>query len=347
MSKFLRNFLLLTALLLCVLLAAACGNDNPTTTDPAGSSTPSASDTDPAGSTPFSTTPAADPDMSTPPAPTTEAPPAQLYEEKTVPSDGRVTLPSTAYISGTLLSIGSNHPYRFNTPALIRVADIADNVKKIDAQNLMLLYGNKSKDYLLSNSKIFLKSDAFPYLEALMAAFRGATGKSTVQVVNGYLYSDTTSLTSAFVTGYAVALNLYEDGVTYSLGSEAKKVTVDGKTMTCLEWFQENCARYGFVYTGLTGNENSPLATFRFVGVPHALFMQEHDMIDPSAYSDYVKSASSEIKVEDAAGAVWTIAYFKASTDSANTVLTLPAGAVYTVSGNNTDGFLVAYRTAS
>lgn len=339
MAKFFRAFLLLLALLVSLTVFAACKDDAPdsSTGDDSGTGTSTVNTSDP--NAPNSTPPT----ETTPfPTPTTEAPPAQLYVEKTVPADGKVTLPSNAYISGTLLSIKPGTSYQFNPVTLVKNADIPASAKKFDAQNLMIFYGNKSQDYVIANAKLFMKSDAFPYFEAMAAAFKEATGKSTLQVVNSYLYSDKSSLESAFVTGYAVALNLLEKGGTYSLSSEAMKVTVDGKEMTCLAWFQENCARFGFIFTGLTGSESRPLATFRFVGVPHALLMQKQDIIDPAYYSSYVKAYTGELTVKEG-DREWTVRYFPVSGEAA-TVLTLPAGAIYTLSGDNQNGFLVAYR---
>ena len=43
------------------------------------------------------------------------------------------------------------------------------------------------------------------------------------------------------------------------------------ETVSCLDWFVDRCANYGFVYTGLSGNQQQTLANFRFVGVPHAI----------------------------------------------------------------------------
>lgn len=339
MTKFFRAVLLLLALLVSLTVFAACKDDAPDSSSGDDSGTGTSTMTTPESDSPTSTTPA---ETTLFPTPTTDAPPAQLYVEKTVPADGKVTLPTNAYISGTLLSVKPGNPYQFNPATLVQNADIPASAKKFDAQNLMILYGNKSQDYVIANAKLFMKSDAFPYFEAMAAAFRKATGKSTLQVVNSYLFSDKSSLESAFVTGYSVALNLLEKGGTYSLFSEAMKVTVDGKEMTCLAWFQENCARFGYVFTGLTGSESSPLATFRFVGVPHALIMQKQDIIDPSYYSSYVKAYTGDLTVKEG-DQEWTVRYFSAS-EGDTTVLTLPAGAIYTLSGDNQNGFLVAYR---
>ena len=170
------------------------------------------------------------------------------------------------------------------------------------------------------------------------------TGKKSVQVVSGYIYNGEESLNGSFVTGYSLAINLYENGANYSLASAEKSVTVNGKTMTCLDWFQDHCAQYGFVYTGLEGSQARTLATFRYVGVPHALAMQRLDYVDTKEYSGFLRYYTEQHTVTDfESGITWNIDFYAADKTDALTAIAIPKGAVYTVSGNNVDGFIVAY----
>jgi len=266
------------------------------------------------------------------------------YEMNTNLSEAGITVPSASFVSGTLLTVNDKQSFRYNVTSLLPASDISSSVSAVKSQNLIRLYGKKSQNYLLASSLIFLKADAFQSWEDLMAAFVTDTGKKSVQVVSAYVYNGTESLYSPFVTGYSLAINLYENGANYSLASSEKTVTVNGKTMTCLDWFQDNCVRYGFIYTGLEGDQAKTLATFRYVGVPHALAMQKLDYVDTQEYTDFLRNGSQNHTVTDFENDItWNIGFYPVDKKEVLTKIAVPKGAVYTVSGNNVDGFIVAY----
>lgn len=277
--------------------------------------------------------------------PVVKNPPSIPYAEDTVSYLGYVKVPSESYISGTLLNIGTDHPYQYNVPSLVPNSQLKDYTTKIPSQNLMILYGNKSKTYLLKSSKLFIKTDAFPYLEAMMNQFAEDSGITTAQLVNSYLYSDPTTLVSEYVTGYSIAMNILREGATYSLTSPELSFTYHDKTVTCLDWFIENCASYGFIYTGLSGSQALTLATFRFVGIPHALTMDKYDLIDVAVYLRMIKENNEPhiSIVNEATGEKWIMFYQEAHSTNDNTVIEIPFGAKYTISGDNVGGFVVAY----
>lgn len=267
-----------------------------------------------------------------------------IYGTNTNLSESGITVPTDSLISGTLLVLNENNKYGYDIASLSPVSEISSSVSVVKSQNLVRLYGRKSQNYLLASSQIFLKEDAFQPWENLLAAFVADTGKKSVQVVSGYIYNGEESLDGSFVTGYSLAINLYEDGANYSLSSAEKSVTVNGKTMTCLDWFQDHCAQYGFVYTGLEGSQARMLATFRYVGVPHALAMQRLDYVDTREYSGFLHHYTGQHTVTDFEnGITWNIDFYAADQTNVMTTIAIPKGAVYTISGNNIDGFIVAY----
>lgn len=338
MSKFVRVFLVIALVLFAASIVVSC-TDNPITSNaPMATSSPEKT-----SEKAFVTSNIALQTTDWIPTPDTDAPVINAYEEAVVIQEEGIRISSNAYIAGSLIAIDSHHPYQYNLPTLIPNANIQSSTSKITAQNLMILYGNKSQDYLLASSKLFLKADAFPYLEKMMSAFASATGKRTVQAVSAYLFSDKNSLSSDFVTGYSIALNVFEDGITYSLSSKSLTAEVNGKTITYFDWFLDNCASFGFVYTGLTGDESRTLATFRFVGIPHALVMARYDIIDLAVYSNLVQMGPVSI-TDPVLGYEWTIRFYPADFNASETVIPLTPGTIYTISGNNIDGFLVATR---
>ena len=322
-----KKTVLFLLLLVALLLLGACSdNETPVQTTADGSGT-------------VVTTPQTLPDIGD------EDTPVNLgYVSKTNLLDAGITVPSASWISGTLLAVNEDRSYRYDISSLRPANDIPSSVSLLKEQNLIRLYGKKSQNYLLASSNIFLKEDAFQPWEDLMAAFVADTGKKTVQVVSAYVYSGEESLNSSFVTGYSLAINLYENSANYSLASPEKTVTVNGKTMTCLDWFQDHCVKYGFVYTGLEGSQAKTLATFRYVGVPHALAMQRLDYVDTEEYSNFLRHYSSLHSVTDfERGITWNIDFYSVDINKSLTTIAIPKGAVYTVSGDNIGGFVVAY----
>lgn len=324
---------LLILLILAVLITVLVSCQSSDTTDAADSSSaPKASDSV-TTSDPTPTSSAA----------TVKNPTALPYSENTVSAQAYISVPSASYISGSVLTVNDDHPYQYNLSTLQPSHKIKDSVLSIKGQNLTILFGNTSQNYLLKSSKLFFKQDAFPYLDSMMAQFASDSGRKSAQIVNAYLYSDPSTLTNEFVLGYSIAVNLYEEGTTHSLRSLEFSFDYDGASITCLEWFIQNCTKFGFIYTGLAGTQQQELATFRFVGRAHAIAMTQYDIIDTAVYLRTLQLSEKLIAVTDIDKKTWYVFYQEAHKTNENTVIALPAGATYTVSGDNVGGFIVAY----
>ena len=276
---------------------------------------------------------------------TSKAPPMLTNDEKTVPENGFIQVNSASYISGTLLQIDNTHPYQYNVSTLKPSHKIGDSVSYINGQNLIGLYGKTNQKYLLKSSKLFYKDDAFSYLDGMLSQFAEDSGKNNIQIVNAYLYSDPSTLTNEYVAGYSIAINIFENDVTYSITASEFDFQYHGKTVSCLDWFIENCMFFGYIYTGLTGSQQQTLATFRFVGVPHAIAMTQYDMIDVSEYNRTIRLAEKLVIINDSyTDTIWYVTYAKAHESNTNTIIELPAHAKYIISGDNEGGFIIAYK---
>ncbi|MGN0631040.1 MAG: D-alanyl-D-alanine carboxypeptidase family protein [Ruminococcus sp.] len=117
------------------------------------------------------------------------------------------------------------------------------------------------------------------------------------------------------------------------------------------EWMFSNCWKYGFIVrysdtkTGTTGVDFMP-HHFRYVGLPHSLIMNEKDICLEEylqMISDYTKDSPYTYSTDTRS---YKIFYVKADS-SGETKLTLPKNAVYTISGNNTDGFIVTLESVN
>lgn len=109
-------------------------------------------------------------------------------------------------------------------------------------------------------------------------------------------------------------------------------------------WYRGNCYHYGFIhrfakekksYTGV----NEEAWHFRQVGIPHAVYIKEHDYC-LEEYVEHIKEFSFDSPATvDFSGKKFYIWYVKKSGDS--TKIELSGYKKYLLSGNNYDGFIV------
>ena len=282
------------------------------------------------------------------PAQTTTVKPAAYADSPEIAEDGKIVIDSKASKLSYLVMVDKfGYTVKGNTEKL--TPDELDPLgrEEIAALGLIRVYGNMNKEnYKVKGSKIFMNTYAFGAFEAMMQEFKTLTGKSDVQVVSAYwnTSADWESIDDKETkSGCEIKLNAFDEGLTYPLNYSSRKITVNGKTMTYLEWFEENCARFGFVYTGLTDaeTENNPLANFRYVGTVNSAYMAENKI----KLDDYVaKIKSGEIKtVSDAAGDLWDITYVEKSED--DKVIETENGKRYFVFSLGVDnGFMIAVK---
>ncbi len=169
--------------------------------------------------------------------------------------------------------------------------------------------------------------------------------------VNLQIYS-TSEINAAENSLYTTVLSERSTGYTFDIGL----ITSTGDVVAYLtkrnEWMFTNCWNYGFVVrysdtkTGTTGVGFMP-HHFRYVGLPHSLIMNENDMC-LEEYLQFLTAYTMETGplVYEANGSTYEIYYVPAE-ESGDTTVSLPKGANYTVSGNNTDGFILTVQAVS
>lgn len=268
--------------------------------------------------------------------------PLKPYEDTPIASeDGKVTFDISHTACGPLFLAGESNPL-LSTGLL--TSDELDKLtnEQIEAIGLIRIYGNKTNaNYKVKSSKIFISVDAFTALEAMMASFKRETGKGDVQIVSAYEYVDAASLKTDAATGFAIKMNVY-DTETYPLNYSGNKVTVGGESMTYLEWFKRNSHKFGYVFTGLSGEENNSLANFRYVGTAHSYMLKDADSFEKAVeYVAGIKSGATT-EITDAQGTKWTVMYKQIGQ---NEVVRAELGenAKYFVSGVGSGEFVVVY----
>ncbi len=139
-------------------------------------------------------------------------------------------------------------------------------------------------------------------------------------------------------TAMAFDMSVYKDGANTYIEDEEE-----------YHWIYENAHKYGFVLrypeskADITGIAYEAWH-FRYVGVPHAYYMYSEGLV-LEEYLDLLKNEHSydeiHLTIDADDGNRYEIYYVPASEDG-ETEIILPSGYEYTVSGNNTDGFIVS-----
>lgn len=229
-------------------------------------------------------------------------------------------------------------------------------------EGLVKVYEHRGEHFTVKDTEVQLLEECVTALDALTTGFYEATGHADLQVITGYrdqayqqkLYNNRdTSLPmleqtpaaghSEHETGLAIDVNLYNQGVT---------ATFDGTGDYA--WVAEHCADYGFIprYTAenaeLTGFAAEPWH-FRYVGKPHAEYMQEH-VLCLEQYLKLLQDYTYEgehLQLHDAAGNLYESYYVPAASEDASEVVEIPvpANRPYTLSGDNYSGFIVTVET--
>ena len=262
---------------------------------------------------------------------------APISTEPPVTEAPYTTLPvmSSEMYTGSLIVVGKDSPYSYHAASMYTPAEL-DRLSKNELSELgwVSLYTNKSSLYLLRSRLIYLKSDAYTAFHQMMTDYVAKSGNRDVQVRFGYhlvnATPDITSLSDERATGLLVEINVYTDEGSFSIDHASKRAAY-------YEWFAANCYKYGFIMTGESG-------LFRYVGVPHAEYMTKKHL-DLQEYVSLVAGYGfdSPLSFIDASGILWQV-YTVPASNGAMTEIKLPKDAVYSISGNNKNGFIVLTR---
>lgn len=249
---------------------------------------------------------------------------------------------------GDLILVREDVPYFF--PEDTDLKDLYSGRKK---------YDDGSRAFQISSTDIELDSFVLSKLNEMTEAFYEKTGEGGLLVKSAYRsYESQKELfdyrverdgleealryvakpgESEHHTAMAFDMSVYKDGVNTYIQDEENYI-----------WIYENAHKYGFV---LRYPENKADITgiayeawhFRYVGVPHAYYMSKEGLV----LEEYLELLKNEhpydgihlnINCDD--GNEYEIYYVPAKADGSADII-LPAGYEYTVSGNNTDGFIV------
>ncbi len=243
-------------------------------------------------------------------------------------------IPNDVY-EGDLLLVNKQYQYTF--PATEEESSIVP------------IYATMTDSYQVSDYETYLASNAITALNNMMDAFYDKTGLSDVMVISAYrtkeyqdeIYNSGTSDIaggySEFHTGLSFDMGVFpEDESSYYYLPEGEHA-----------WISENCGNYGYILRYPEGKEDltgmdSKSYQFRYVGIPHAIYMNENNMC-LEEYIEFIKSYtydSEHLAVAGPDNKRYEI-YYVPSSESGNTEVHVPSDKKYEISGNNVDGFIV------
>ena len=244
--------------------------------------------------------------------------------------------PSSGKAAGPLILVNSSHAYVF--------PETTDNLVSIFSNRTPLAGETDKFTYKVSGSNLLLDVKALNALNSWMDAFYAATGERDAIVNSAYrTYEEQKTLNSEIHagysdshTGYLISLKVYKDTTTYSLS--------DPKVKDTYQWLTDNCYKYGFIVRYPEGKEaktgvSDYTYAFRYVGVPHATYMHEHNL----CLEEYVEllhgylHTGEHLTINSAAGK-YEVFYIPASTEP-NTTIYKTDSAI--VSGDNDSGFII------
>ena len=180
---------------------------------------------------------------------------SEIVEPPVVSAGVTVPVAKSEVKKGSLILIDGEHPY---VPSAVSLK----NIKSSRTPFYNETKGYNVYSYYTKDDTPELEENALAALNALCDAFYSATGNNDLYIKNAY---DTSSPSHA--TGYAVDLGIYTlEYVLYSLD--------DAKFADIYDWFFDNYYKYGFIID----SEADHSFCFRYVGVPHAYYMYEHNL---------------------------------------------------------------------
>ena len=238
---------------------------------------------------------------------------------------------------GDLIVVNAEHEYKF----------IAGDL------DLLTLFDNRNDYYANGDYVTKLDRTTLSSLNQMIAEFARESSLDTTNIFvqDGYRTFEeqvdrhNSGKSSTFEAGHCD----YHTGRTFDMF----RMNDDGTTPyfraegDCA-WFAENASRFGFIVRYPEGKdeatgEKARTYTYRYVGAPHASYMYMNEL----CLEEYIAEVKNHTKDDPLTvavdGAVSLIYYVPASAEG-NTDVPVPKDKEYTVSGNNSDGFIVTVK---
>lgn len=211
------------------------------------------------------------------------------------------------------------------------------------------IVGNRNDYYQAGDYVTQLDKEVLVQLNALMEDYAKAQNKTTTDVFvqDGFRTYDeqvrrhSNGKSKTFSAGHTD----YHTGRTFDMFLMDSDSSTGYAYFTADEWFSENCGKYGFILRYPEGKkeetgENPRTYTYRYVGIPHAIYINEQQ-ICLEEYIEKVKGHTNEEPLEITADGQKYNVYYVPAAENGGTEIPVPTVKPYTVSGCNAGGFIV------
>lgn len=237
-----------------------------------------------------------------------------------------ITLQRSQINNGPLILVSGTCPFLGSTSFVDFSSNTNSNVKPRD-------------------TSLKINPDMMQPLSDLFDGFCADNGYVNLQIYSTTeLYYGTSSL-------YTTELSERNTGYTFDIGLITSTGDIAPYISKRNEWMFSNCWKYGFIVryndtkTGTTGVGFMP-HHFRYVGLPHSLIMNEKDMC-LEEYLQYLTNYTIDSPLTYSVDSKEYKIFYVPANVSGDTEVAIPKDAVYTVSGNNTDGFIITMESAN
>ena len=274
----------------------------------------------------------------TAPSPTSTSGASSGAAAGTVPS--RKDLYETIQIDDFFIHKGSllliNHNNRFEMPAY---------------PDYVLISSFKTSSYRISDTKMELSYSIMEPLNNMMDAFFAETGLGGVTIISAYRDFDRQqSILNDYITRYGRAEALkwaaqpgyseHHSGMAFDLGVYSGGSIKTFSGTGAYAWFKQNAYKFGFILryppdkTDITKTASEPWH-FRYVGDVHAYAISENGW----CLEEYIEFLMEHTPT-DSYKVIYDSDIYEIFYTNENE-FELHKGCVYTISGNNSDGFIV------
>ena len=237
----------------------------------------------------------------------------------------------------------------------------ADNACVPDESTLVSLLEKKreaeSSSFSVRDGDLLVNADFADAIISMMDAFYDATDDDNLLINSGYRTQETQQSLydsadtdedgnvnesmagySEHQTGLGIDLSVYND-------------EYDGTGI--YSWIDEHCAEYGIILRYPEAKQDVTKVSYdpwhyRYVGKPHAAFIMQNHMCLEEYIELIVNNHPYEgehLMVPDIDGKIYEVYYYAMDADYENTMVAVPAGVEYTISGTNMGGFIVTAET--
>lgn len=251
-------------------------------------------------------------------------------EPKPVLKYDTVKVPYSDIHKGDLVVVNNEQKFDFaNTPKLMKFSNYSEYTSKV---------------FKLRDLELQISFDVLPSLNSMMAALNSYTGSNALTVTYGFRSeSDQAERYSSGKDSDMAGGSDLNTGLSFmcTVYPAEEGSLSDGK----FTWLAENCSKYGFILRYPNGRKSLTLhdgsdSLFRYVGRPHAFLMKLNNQC-LEEYIDFCKRFTYDNYYSiNSEGKRYYIYYVKANT-SGDTEIKVPENCDYTISGDNSEGFIV------